>query len=100
MARLIAIYNRASDPDAFEKHYLEQHVPLAKKLPGLRKMEISRSPVFTPAGPSSFQLVATLHFDDLAALQAAMASPEGQATAADAETLSLAHLVIFEEATL
>ena len=29
---------------AFDKHYFEAHVPIAKKIPGLRKYEVSRGP--------------------------------------------------------
>jgi uncharacterized protein (TIGR02118 family) len=58
-------------------------VPLAKKLPGLRKYEISDGPIETPAGASDVYRIGTLHFDDLAAIRAAFASPQGRAAAAD-----------------
>ena len=61
----------------------QTHVPIAKKIPGLRKYDVSRGPIATPAGPSNLHLVATLHFDDLAAIQSAFSSPEGKAAAAD-----------------
>ena len=32
---------------AFDKHYFDAHVPIAKKIPGLRKFEVSRGPVAT-----------------------------------------------------
>jgi uncharacterized protein (TIGR02118 family) len=54
---------------AFDKHYSEKHVPLVKAIPGVRKYEISRGPVATPAGPSVYHLVAIVHFDDLVAIQ-------------------------------
>jgi uncharacterized protein (TIGR02118 family) len=97
MARLIVFYNNASDVAAFKQYYFEQHVPLAKKIPGLRKFETSQGPVLTPSGPSAYQLVATLHFDSVAAIQTAFASPEGQAAAADAQTLSVAQMLMFED---
>ena len=37
MARMVVIYKMPKDVKAFERHYFEKHVPLAKKLPGLRK---------------------------------------------------------------
>ena len=37
MARLIVMYNNAPDVAAFKKYYFDQHVPLAKKIPGLKK---------------------------------------------------------------
>jgi len=85
MARLLVIYKKRQDASAFDKHYFETHVPLVKKIPGLRKFDLSHGPVGTPAGESDVHLVATLHFDDLAAMQAGMASAEGQATALDAQ---------------
>ena len=41
------------------------------------------SPVATPAGPSAYHLIATLTFDNIAAIQNAFGTPEGQAAAAD-----------------
>lgn len=83
MAQMIVIYRTPKDASAFDEHYFGTHVPLAKTLPGLRKYEVSRGPIVTPAGESGFHLVATLHFDDLASIRQAFASPQGQTAAAD-----------------
>ena len=88
MARLVVMYRTPKDAAAFDKHYFEKHVPIAKKIPGLKKYEISQGPIVTPAGPSDFHLIATLQFDDLAAIQKALASAEGQAAAADVQTFA------------
>ena len=88
MARLVVLYKTPKDPAAFDAYYFKSHVPLAKKLPGLRRYEVSRGAVASPAGPSGIHLVATLHFDDLAAVGAAFASPEGKAAAADVGTFA------------
>jgi uncharacterized protein (TIGR02118 family) len=88
MARLVVIYKTPKDAATFDKHYFGTHVPIAKKIPGLRKYELSQGVVATPAGPSDFHLVATLHFDDMAAIQKAFASAEGQAAAADVRTFT------------
>src|SRR5450755_938410 len=96
MAHVVVMYKTPKDTAAFDKYYFETHVPIAKKIPGLRKYEVSQGPVATPAGPSGFHLVATLHFDDMAAIQKAFASAEGQATAVDAQTLDPAHILFFD----
>jgi uncharacterized protein (TIGR02118 family) len=98
MAQMMVIYKTPKDTAAFDKHYFETHVPLAKKLPGLRKFEVSQGPIQIPAGPSDFYFIATLHFDDLAAVQEAMMSAEGQAASADvrAFTTESPCLVFFE----
>jgi uncharacterized protein (TIGR02118 family) len=97
MAKLFVMYKTPADVADFDRRYFESHVPLAKKIPGLRRYEVSKGPVMTPAGPSGIHLVATLHFDDVAAIQAGMGSAEGQAAAADAQTLSALDILIFDE---
>lgn len=96
MAQLIVMYKTPKDSAAFQKHYFETHIPLARKIPGLRKLEISQGPVATPAGPSEVHLIAILHFDDLNAIQKAFASAEGRAAAADAQTLATVEMLVFD----
>lgn len=83
MARLVALYKTPKDPTTFDSYYFSTHIPLAKTIPSLRKYEISDGGVHSPGGPSGYHLVAILHFDSVADIQAAFASQEGQATAAD-----------------
>jgi uncharacterized protein (TIGR02118 family) len=83
MAKLLVLYKTPKSAEAFDKHYASVHVPLAKKIPGLKKYDISTGAVGTPAGPSQVHLAATLYFDSLDALKAGLASPEGKAAAGD-----------------
>lgn len=83
MTDFVVLYKTPTDPAAFDKYYAETHIPLAKKIPGLRRYQISRGTVASPAGASGIHLVATLTFDSLAAVQSALATPEGQAAGAD-----------------
>ena len=85
---MLVIYRTPKDPAAFDAHYFRVHVPLAKRLPGLLKYEVSRRPIVTPAGDPEPYLVGTLYFDDLEAIRRAFASPEGQACAADRRVLA------------
>ena len=78
-AKLIALYKKPADPQAFDAYYHATHVPKAKKIPGLRGYEISTGPL----GDSPYGLVAILSFDSLAAIQSALGTPEGRATADD-----------------
>jgi uncharacterized protein (TIGR02118 family) len=88
MAQLVVMYKTPTDAAAFDKHYFEKHVPIAKKIPGLRKYQVSRGAVATPGGSSGLHLIATLSFDNLAAVQAAFASAEGRAAAADVQSFA------------
>jgi len=82
MAQVLVLYNAPADPAAFDRYYQETHIPLARKIPGLRSYSISNGPVQALAGSAPY-LVAILNFDSMADLSAALASPEGQAAAAD-----------------
>ena len=83
MAKLYAIYQQPADAAAFDSYYFATHVPLAKKIPGLRSYEVTRGDVMGMAGKHAVYLVATLSFDSMAAIAAAMGSAAGQAAAAD-----------------
>lgn len=83
MAKLVVLYKKPKNADAFDEYYASTHVPLANKIPGLKKYDISQGAVGSPAGPSGIHLVATLYFDSLDALKAGLASPQGQAAAGD-----------------
>lgn len=87
MVRFLALYTTPSDPAAFDRHYRDVHVPLAKQLPGLRRYTLSRD--ITPIrGSDTYYLVAELDYDDMDALRAAFASPAGQAAADDVPSLT------------
>ena len=45
MARLMVMYKTPKDAAAFDKHYFGTHIPIAKKIPGLRKYEISKGQI-------------------------------------------------------
>ena len=83
MAKLVVLYKKAQNDAAFNSHYNSTHAPLAKKIPGVKRYEISAGAVSTPQGDSPYQLVAILTFDSLDALTQGLSSPEGQATAED-----------------
>lgn len=95
MAQLLVMYKTPHDAAAFDKHYVEKHVPIAKKIPGLRKYEVSRGAVTSPMGSANYHLVAILEFDDVAAIQNAFASAEGQAAVADVQSFATGGVDIF-----
>ena len=84
MQRLVFYLKRRPElsQSRFFDWWLGQHRALAEQLPGLRQYMISLV-ADEPDGP--FDGMAELWFDDLAAADAAFASPAGQAARADAE---------------
>ena len=82
MAKLIVFYRTPRDPAEFDRYYAQVHIPLAKKIPGLRRLEVTRL-TGAPSGASDLYLIAELYFDNAAAREAALASNEAKATEAD-----------------
>lgn len=83
MARLLVLYRTPRNTEAFDKYYQSVHIPLAKKIPGLKRYDISAGGAGSPAGESGIHLIATLHFDSVDAIKAGLDSPDGQAAAGD-----------------
>ena len=81
-AKILVLYPQPENPAAFDKYYFSTHVPLARKIPHLRGMRFNAGAPTALMGTAPF-LIAELEFDSMSELQEAMASPEGQATAAD-----------------
>lgn len=82
MIKLIALYKKPSDVQAFEEHYANVHLPLVEKIPGLRKTELSRI-TGSPRGEAPFYMMYEMYFDDVDAYNRAMASEENKAAGKD-----------------
>lgn len=82
MVKLIAIYRKPENVEAFDQHYNEVHAPLAAKMPGLLKLEVNKI-YGTPMGESDLHLIAEMYFDTKEALMQALSSPEGKAAGKD-----------------
>jgi uncharacterized protein (TIGR02118 family) len=84
-ARFLALYETPADPETFDRHYREVHIPLIRHLPGLRRYTLGRDVTALRGAPC--YLITELEWDTMDELRAAFASPEGRATAADAARL-------------
>jgi uncharacterized protein (TIGR02118 family) len=84
-ARFLAAYEPPADPETFDRHYRQIHIPLLRQLPRLRRYTVSRDVTTLHGDP--LYLITELEWDTMDELRAAFASPEGQATAADATRL-------------
>jgi uncharacterized protein (TIGR02118 family) len=84
-ARFLAVYETPADPNAFDRHYRDVHIPIARRLPGLRRYVVSRDVAAVRGDP--YYLVAELEWNTMEDLRAAFASEAGRATAADAGKL-------------
>ncbi len=80
MVKLIAYYKEPIDKTDFEKKYFEEHLPLARKMPGLIKSEVSKLRGISDGG-TKYYMQTEMYFDNLDLLNSAMSSTEGKAAA-------------------
>jgi uncharacterized protein (TIGR02118 family) len=83
MTRLLVLYGHPKDPAAFNKYYHEVHVPIAKKMKGLKKWTIGKATGMPDGKPSSYYYIADLYAESRAAMEAILATPEGRAAVED-----------------
>jgi uncharacterized protein (TIGR02118 family) len=83
MHRLLVLYNEPKDPEHFRKYYVETHLPLARKLPGVKAVSYSFDVKGMGRGKPPYFCVFEADFDSEAALMSALGSKEGQAVASD-----------------
>jgi len=86
--KLVVIYPRPKDVEAFETVYNRDHVPMAvAKLAGKSKIVATRV-LGSPAGESPFHRVAEVYFPSMEALEQCAASEGGKRTIAHAVSIS------------
>jgi uncharacterized protein (TIGR02118 family) len=86
--KLIVMYPRPKDVDAFEQVYQKEHVPMAvEKLAGKTKL-VATKVIASPEGTPKFYRIAEVHFPSMDALQACAASEGGKQTLAHAAKIS------------
>ena len=85
MYKLFAFYNEPPEAEkaAFAKYYLNTHIPLCQKIPGIVRVEADRFTGAIGGGPAPYYMVAVLTFNNKEEYDAGMASPEGRAVGRD-----------------
>jgi uncharacterized protein (TIGR02118 family) len=94
-AKLIVMYPRPKDIDAFEKVYTEEHVPLAvAKVSGKTKI-VATKITASPQGTPPFYRIAEVHFPSKAALEASAATAGTKEALAHAVKISTGGTPLF-----
>ncbi|HTX08695.1 MAG TPA: EthD family reductase [Solirubrobacteraceae bacterium] len=87
MYKLYAIWTHPQDVEAFERHYVDVHAPLAAAIPGLKRLVLTRTSDGLHGEASPFHRVAELWFESATVLERALDSPEMKAGIRDAEEM-------------
>jgi uncharacterized protein (TIGR02118 family) len=94
MVKLVALYKKPAEVEDFDKHFNEVHLPLIRKFPGLRRLEVTRI-TGAPIGETKFHAMAEMYFDTREAVDAALASQEGKAVARDLLSFAAPLVTVF-----
>ncbi len=83
MIKVTLLYGHPKDPQEFERYYAEKHLPLAAKMKGVVRLELTRFGPGTDGSKPAYYRMAELYFPTEVQMQSMLSSPEGQAAVAD-----------------
>ncbi|MHC4877279.1 MAG: EthD family reductase [Planctomycetota bacterium] len=95
MTRLTVLYGHPTDPAEFDRYYREFHIPLARKMTGLKGWTIGKCESAVAGEQPPYYMIVGLYADSRADLEAILNSPEGQATVADVENFATGGATFF-----
>jgi uncharacterized protein (TIGR02118 family) len=83
MMKVTVLYGHPTSPDEFEKYYGSTHLPLAAKMTGVARIELTKFLTGPDGGKPGFYRMAELYFATQAQMEQTLGSLEGQTTVAD-----------------
>jgi len=83
MMKVTVLYGHPTSSDEFEKYYRGTHLPLAAKMKGVARIELTKFVAGPDGGKPAFYRMAELYFTTQAQMDQSLGSHEGQATVAD-----------------
>jgi uncharacterized protein (TIGR02118 family) len=96
MHKILVLYPEPTDRAAFEEYYVNKHLPLAARLPGMKAARYSFevSGLGAPGSGSPYFALFEGEFDSQADFAAAVSAPEGQALLADVPNFATGGVVV------
>jgi uncharacterized protein (TIGR02118 family) len=83
MVKVTILYRHPASAEEFETYYARTHLPLAAKMQGVARLELTRFVAGPDGGTPAFYRMAELYFPSKAQMQTTLGSPEGKAAVAD-----------------
>jgi uncharacterized protein (TIGR02118 family) len=95
MHKLLVLYPEPADPDHFRDYYVNKHLPLVARMPGLLAYRYSFE-VAATQGQAPYFAVFEAEFADAAAMTAARASEQGRQVSADVVNYATGGAVVID----
>lgn len=83
MVRLTVLYGHPKDPAEFDRYYQEVHIPLARKMKGLKGWTIGKCASAVEGEAPPYYMIVGLYAESREAFETILGSPEGKATVED-----------------
>lgn len=94
MNKVTILYGHPKDPEAFEEYYSKTHLPLAAKMKGVERLELTRFEAGPDGVKPAYYRMAELSFPNETQLQNTLSSPEGRAAVADTSNFATGGVTI------
>ena len=78
MYKVTVLYNHPTDTEKFEQYYEEKHLPIAKRMPGVSKLELTKFDSAPGGGEPAHYRMAEIYYLTKEAMQESMGTPESQ----------------------
>lgn len=95
MVKLVVLYGHPTDTAAFDQYYQQTHIPIAQKIPNVKRFEAGHTHSAAPGEKPPYYYQAELWFDNPESLQSAMASDGGRAATEDLPKFASGGVTIF-----
>jgi uncharacterized protein (TIGR02118 family) len=83
MHKVTLLYGHPTSAEDFESYYANTHIPLAQKMKGVSRIELTRFASAPDGGRPAYYRMAELYFSSQGQMQETLGSVEGQAAVAD-----------------
>ena len=88
MMKVTILYGNPKNPDDFEKYYESTHLPLAAKMKGVARLELTKFASAPEGERPAFYRMAELYFSTQAQMEQSLGSDEGTATVSDIQNFA------------
>ncbi len=88
MYKITVLYQHPEDEVSFEEYFKDHHLPLAKKMSGVSRIEITKFQSSADGGKPEYYRMSEVFFSSREVMEETMGSPEGQAIIDDLHTLA------------
>ncbi len=88
MLKVTVLYGHPTSIDEFEKYYENSHLPIASKMEGVDRLELTKFISAPDGGKPAYYRMAELYFVTQDQMEQSLGSEEGQATVADLDNFA------------